>query len=239
MAEESGKEFTVGAGLVIRTVRGDALHEQDINAQEMSQGMFDRLVENIRQRGALESLPYCSQPDGEGTITIISGHHRVRAAVAAGLQEFPALIDTNPMPRSLIRAKQIAHNQLTGSPDNDVLAKMIEQIDNVDDMLLTGLDKESLPALNDSAKLDLPQMTFDWLTVELLFLPPQLRRLEDLVKSVGSADMVGAANYEQFSEFSHAMVKLGHVKNIKNMAAVVDYLTRIALREIEQSEDES
>lgn len=70
----------------------------------------------------MESLPYCSQPNGEGPISIVSGHHRTRAAGRAGIQRIPVIVDTKPMTRSTITAKQIAANELTG---RDVVASMV------------------------------------------------------------------------------------------------------------------
>ena len=80
------QELVIGDDLVIRIVKISELREQDVNAQQMSSRDFDRLTENIRIRGQVESLPYCHQPNGEGTIEIISGHHRVRAARKAGVR---------------------------------------------------------------------------------------------------------------------------------------------------------
>lgn len=231
--QEMSGDMQVGDGLYIRVVKADSLKEQEINAQEMSSAQFDRLVENVRERGALESLPYCSQPGGNGPVWIISGHHRVRAAVAAGLPTFPVLIDTKDMPRSLVRAKQIAHNQLVGQPDLDLLRKMVEQIDSPEDLLVSGLNGDELPKLEpDSTKLDLPSAEFDWRIVNLLFLPEQLSRLEELIGLLGKDDLLGVAREDQFTEFSKAMVSYGHAKNIKSMATVIDELTKIALAQI-------
>lgn len=176
----------------------------------------------------------CHQPDGVGPIAIVSGHHRARAARAAGLQEFAVLVDTNAMPMSLIRAKQIAHNELTGRPDEEILRQMIEQIDSVDDLLVSGLPEDYLPAPERSATtLDLPHAEFDWKMVTLMFLPAQLDRLDELVSSVQSqTDVVGVARQDQFVEFSKALVQYGQVMDIKNMAAVIDKLTQVALREM-------
>lgn len=232
--QEVDKGMQIGDGLFVRIIRGSALKEQDINAQQMEPTKFERLVENIRQRGSLESLPYCHQPDGVGPIAIVSGHHRARAARAAGLQEFAVLVDTNAMPMSLIRAKQIAHNELTGRPDEEILRQMIEQIDSVDDLLVSGLPEDYLPAPERSATtLDLPHAEFDWKMVTLMFLPAQLDRLDELVSSVQSqTDVVGVARQDQFVEFSKALVQYGQVMDIKNMAAVIDKLTQVALREM-------
>ena len=233
--QEAVEQLQIGDGLFVRKVRLAELQEQDINAQTMQPVKFDRLTENIRIRGALESLPYCHQPHGVGPISIISGHHRFRAARAAGLTEAYVIVDTHPMPRSQVVAKQIAHNELNGEPDKQILAQMIALIDNVDDLLLTGLDESQLPSLEpDDTNLQLPHADFDFRMVTLMFLPQQLTDFADAVKAIESkTEMVGVADREQFTAFSKAMMDYGKLKDIKSMATVVSVLTDLARREIE------
>ena len=236
------EEMKVGDDLFVRVVQGSALREQDVNAQVMEPSKFERLVENVRQRGALESLPYVHRPNDEGPMSIISGHHRARAARAAGLKTFPVLVDTAPMARSLVRAKQIAHNEISGSPDQEILRRMIEEIDNVDDLLVSALPEEVLNAAYEEVEpvpLDLPRVDFEWRTVQLMFLPKQLERFEDLVDAMErQTEMIGVADVEQFKSFSKALIDYGYTTNIKSMSAVVDVLTSVALRELERAQEE-
>lgn len=235
------EEMRVGDGLFVRVVQASALREQDINAQEMDPTKFARLVENIRLRGAMESMPYCAQPNGQGPISIISGHHRAKAAREAGLTEFPVLLDTKDMPRSLVRAKQIAHNQLAGTTDDEILRRMIEEIENADDLLMTGLDVEDLPVIDGNAPtLNLPSLDFDWREVLLLFLPEQIDRLAELTARIPSnQDFVGIATVEQFAPFSQAVVDYSKKTNVKNLAMAIDMLTRIALEQLKNADQET
>lgn len=92
MAEEQGKGiqqiegceviYDMGSGLVIAKVPLDKVKEQDINARIMKNEMQDQLTANIKKRGQLESLPLFVLVDGK--LEIISGHHRVKSARAAG-----------------------------------------------------------------------------------------------------------------------------------------------------------
>lgn len=238
MAEEQrtqeGQRLTVGPDLYVVMVKGSALKEQDINAQMMEPGKFDRLTENIKGRGGLESLPYCHQPNGTGPISIVSGHHRAKAARAAGLAEFPVLIDTRDMPKSAIRAKQIAHNELAGSPDEEILRRMIAEIDNVDDLLATGLSEDYFPEIEQSSTtLSIPHVEFEWRMVTLTFLPKQMTDFTSAVEAIDRAsDLVGVADVEQFEAFSKACFAYSKAKNIKSMGAVISTLTDIANREV-------
>jgi hypothetical protein len=231
----------IAEGLVIKWVDVAALKEQDVNAQQMQPHLFDRLTENIRIRGMLESLPYCHQPNGEGPISVVSGHHRTRGARAAGIRMVPAIVDYIPMARSRITAKQIAHNELHGSPDEEILRQMVATIDNVDDMLMTGLDEEYLPAVEaDDTTLLIPHAEFDWRMITMTFLPKQMKDFQDVIALIDKdSELVGIADLDQFRSFSTALLDYGRIRNIKSMSAVVYALTRLAREEIERHEAEA
>jgi len=235
------KGLQVGPDLYVRELVIAEVREQDINAQTMQPDMFDRLTENISIRGALESLPYCHQPNGEGPVSIISGHHRMRAAREAGLDRMWALVDEQEMSRSQIRAKQIAHNALAGSPDEKILAQMVGQIDNVDDLLMTGLSEDKLPTVEpDDTNLQLPHADFDFRQVVLMFLPAQLDEFKLAVEMIErKTDVVYTGDRSQFTAFSKAMLDYGRTMNVKSMATTIGILTDLARQQIEAHENES
>ncbi|MDQ1018899.1 ParB/Srx family N-terminal domain-containing protein [Streptomyces afghaniensis] len=226
----------IGEDLYIRWVDVSSLREQDINAQVMQPRHFERLTGNIRKRGMVESLPYCHQPNGEGPIEVISGHHRSRAARAAGLAQIPAIIDTRAMRRSEVIAKQIAHNELHGDPDKDVLAQLVSMIDNVDDLIATGLDENQLPTVEpDDTKLAIPHGEFDWRAATLMFLPHQMEDFKEAVTAIASGtDLVGVAPVEMFEEFAAAVYAFGRCKDVRNFTTMIALLTDIARREVEE-----
>ncbi|MET9321979.1 ParB/Srx family N-terminal domain-containing protein [Streptomyces sp. NPDC003038] len=231
----------IGDDLFIRWVDVASLREQDINAQVMQPRHFERLTGNIRKRGMVESLPYCHQPGGTGPIEVISGHHRSRAARAAGLQRIPAIIDTRMMRRSEVIAKQIAHNELHGDPDKDVLAQLVSMIDNVDDLIATGLDEDQLPTVEpDDTKLAIPHGEFDWRSATLMFLPHQMEDFKGAVTAIANGtDLVGVAPVEMFEEFAAAVYAFGRCKDVRNFTTMIALLTDIARREVEEAAKES
>lgn len=227
----------IGEDLFIRWVDVTSLREQDINAQVMQPRHMERLTGNIRKRGMVESIPYCHQPGGTGPIEVISGHHRSRAARAAGLQRIPAIVDTRTMRRSEVIAKQIAHNELSGTPDKDVLATLVSMIDNVDDLIATGLDEAQLPTVEpDDTKLAIPHGEFDWRAATLMFLPHQMDEFKTAMTAIASdTDLVGVAHVDQFEEFASAVYAFGRCKDVRNFTTMIALLTDIARREVEQA----
>lgn len=232
--EQEIEEFQIGPELFVRMVDVSALKEQDINAQVMEERHFDRLTENIKIRGALESLPYCHQPSGEGPVSIISGHHRSRAARTAGLGKIPVIVDTRDMDRSQVTAKQIAHNELHGQTDATVLQQLLLMIDSADDLLMTGLDEATLPTIEpDDTSLLVPSADFDFRMMTLMFLPSHLPSIMEAVKMIDTkTEVLGVANRDQFAEFSKAVIDYGKVRNVKNLATTVGVLIDLAEREL-------
>jgi hypothetical protein len=226
----------LGNGLIIESIAATSLREQNVNARAMHESTFGRLVENIRQRGALESLPYCSQPNGEGPVDIISGHHRVRASIRAGLEDIHVLVDRNPMTRSTLTAKQLAHNALSGMDDVEVLRQMLATIDTPDDLLLSGVDEDMLNQTDaDAMLLFTPRLDFDWKTVSLAFLSHQLTDFDKLLDALENRqDLIGTADVSQFEDFVRSVTKFARIHNVRSAGTAVALLTRIARREVER-----
>jgi hypothetical protein len=220
-------------GLFIRTVDIADLKEQDVNAHVMPPAMFERLVENIRITGRMESLPFCAQPKGSGPVEIVSGHHRVRAARKAGLTRVDVLVDTADLTRSQIVAKQLAHNALVGFDDRDLVKQLLAMVTNVDDLLESGLNADLLPT-PDKFKVTLftPHADYKWKTATFVFLSHQLDKFEELVKSLKSeAKTVCVACEGQFEPFMKAVAAFARERNILSAASAVATLTDLALEQ--------
>jgi hypothetical protein len=231
----------LGNDLTIRVVQISELKEQEVNAHVMAPATFNRLVENIKRRGALESLPYCAQPNGEGPVEIVSGHHRIRAARAAGLTEVTVLVDTSALTRSQIVAKQLAHNALVGTDDQDMVKRLLTTIDDPDDLIATGLPENMLGNKDDDQSLLLftPRVDFDFKTVTFSFLPHQKQAFEDLCNTLdGRQDLLVACPMEQFEALLRAGTKYARIKKILSGGTAVALMIQNTLAEIERLEAE-
>ena len=235
--EKNIKIAELDGGLEIWKLVISNLKEQDINAQVMDDRRMKILTANIKNRGALESLPYVLK-QGD-TFTIISGHHRVRAANAAGLKYIYALVETTELTKSQVVSKQIAHNELVGTADSEILGQLVKQMKEIDDIIASGLPEKYLNSIEAASPvMDLPQLDFDWRTIQLTFLPEQLKDFQTLVKAIDSkAEMGGVAPLALFDDFSKAMVQFGKTKNIKSIGATIQFLTELALKEVEEWQD--
>lgn len=226
----------VGPELYVVTLPISELREQDVNAHVMAPAKFERLVENIKTRGALESLPYCWQPGGEGPVEIISGHHRVRAGLAAGLKEVAILLDTAKVARSRMVAKQLAHNALVGDDDPDLVNQLLAEIVDPDDMLATGLPQEVLQGQEavEIAGMFAPRVDFGFRTVSFAFLPHQQAELTKLLELLeGRQDLVVCGPVELFDEFLSVAARFARLKDVRSGATAITLMTRLAAAELD------
>jgi hypothetical protein len=72
-----------GDNLVMVRVNRTEVREQEVNARFQPPEMLERLAATIRSEPRLESVPFGVMRDGY--IEVISGHHRIRGAVMAGV----------------------------------------------------------------------------------------------------------------------------------------------------------
>ena len=240
MAEEQSKVYEViydmGTGLIIAKVPIDKVKEQDINARIMKKEMQDQLTANIKNRGQLESLPLLVEKDG--VLEIISGHHRIKSARAAGLKEFIAIIDVSGLSRSKIASKQLAHNALSGFDDESTLKEICKMLDSVDDMLESYIGKEILEEpLQEYDKLLSPAVQFDFKNVVFSFLPHQLKDFDKLVKTLetSAAEVIGVAPYEQCQHFIEALSKYQKFSDIRNIGAAIHSMIEVVNAKMDDS----
>lgn len=231
MAEEQSKSvqiegcsviYDMGSGLVIAKVQIDKVKEQDINARIMKNEMQDQLTANIMKRGQLESLPFFVLNDGK--LEIISGHHRVKSARAAGLKEIIAIIDVSGLTRSQIAAKQLAHNAISGFDDDSTLREIVKMITDVDDMIESFVGKDIMEEpLEKYDKMLSPAVQFDFKNVTFSFLPHQVQDMDALIKNleITAPEIIGVAPYEQCKSFVETLSRYQKFTDIRNIGAAV------------------
>ena len=225
----------MGAGLVIARVSISVLREQDINARIMKTEMQKQLTDNIKKRGQLESLPFCTLIDGK--IEIVSGHHRIRAARDSGvIKDIYVVLDVSGLRRSAVAAKQIAHNAINGFDDQSTLKEIAKLITEVDDMLESFIGKDVLAEpIADLEKLLSPKVEFEWKNIMFSFLPHQVNGLETLVKVVESVDpdIIGVGPVEAHKPFVEALTKYQKFADVKNIGATIYAMIRATEQKLE------
>ncbi|MFE7712531.1 ParB/Srx family N-terminal domain-containing protein [Streptomyces sp. NPDC057486] len=118
-----------------RLVRRDPrlLTRLPVNARYMTKEEYDRLVENVRADGCLTSVPlvYGAGEYEEGRELVLSGNHRIDAAVDAGLDEIDVMLIDDPQEKDQLIARQISHNSIAGKDDPATPKQLYDEIEDV------------------------------------------------------------------------------------------------------------
>ena len=221
--------YDMGSGLVIAKVQIDKVKEQDINARVMKNEMQDQLTANISKRGQMESLPFLVLKDGK--LEIVSGHHRIKSARAAGLKEIVVIVDVSGLTRSQIAAKQLAHNAISGFDDDSTLREIVKMITDVDDMIESFVGKDIMEEpLEQYEKMLSPAIQFDFKNVTFSFLPHQVQDMDTLIKSLETtaSEIIGVAPYEQCKSFVETLSKYQKFTDIRNVGAAIHSMVQNA-----------
>jgi len=233
--------FTLeGQGLELWRTHLEHVAEQERNAQVMPPEMLERLAETIRRDGRLESIPFVVRrdtPAGEVRFEMVSGHHRLRAARAAGLESIVVLADPAPLGRSQVVAKQLAHNQLAGTPDPRIVAEMFAEIETLEDALEAYVDPEQLAAFIDNAvpmnELEEPEP--EWHLVDIAFLPAQFSEFTRLLDRLqGGEEMLCLSDMTGFAEFQKLVVRIKGLEDIRNVSGQLVRICELAHERLDE-----
>lgn len=229
-------------GLRLCYARVAELREQDINAQSMTKKMFDQLVENIKDAGALESIPLCATIEGEGdTIWVVSGHHRKRAASAAE-QTHMLILLYEKLSWARVRSKQLAHNSIFGRSDPELVKRIWDQIDDVRARFEAFIDPrmfENIPQQVSFKPVDVDMNNLAK-TVVIAFLPVQHSDFEAALEAAlpkGEIDMIYLASKDTYDLWMEALQKVREEMDVVAVPTAVAAMARLALERLEQMKE--
>jgi hypothetical protein len=200
----------MGQPYKLALVDPSSLQELDKNAHYMTHEMFQNFVANIKQDGALASVPFCWH-DGT-TFHVLSGNHRVKAAVAAGVPRILILYDDRPLTRQERVAIQLSHNSINGKDDPAILKELWAEIDDLSLMYYAGLDDKQLEQLADDQLKSMREAILDYKTVMFLFLPEEVEALEKAFRRALESTVCEEAVTARLSEFSRLVDALDKSK---------------------------
>ena len=217
----------------------DCVDEQDVNARHMPAEMLRRLAENIAKDGRLESLPLGVLHD-DGRLSLISGHHRTRAAKIAGLKEIVALAYLRELTRQELVAKQIAHNALQGEDDKDTLRRLLSEVQEPLYLLETGLDTNKLLAELAKSEVAVPVVDLSYRYWGLAFLSHEFAAFEELCGRIDDQQTtVALVGLEHLEGFRATCRRLGKTDDIRATDAVIARMVEIANEYLDEKEAEA
>ncbi len=234
------KVVPLADGLELWLVNIAILQEQSLNARTMPSDMFLQLTDNIKRRGALESLPLCALT--KKGLEIISGHHRIRAARKAELTETWVLVDVSGLNRDEIYAKQLAHNSISGIDNIDLVRQIFEQIEDADAKIEAFIEPIILGSdlLMDISTKGL-EFEFETKVASIVFLPLQFKEFEHALKLLegSSSDQIFLAQRDEYDMLVSALDDVAEKFNITSTPTLFAKMAQIVIEQIEGKNEDT
>lgn len=200
------------------------------NARFMRHETYQQLIANIKADGELESVPLACltseeamflPDDAPGKWVVLSGNHRTKAAIDAGL----ALIDLKVHDRVLdadeFIAKQLSHNAITGEDDPATLKALYEEIDNIDWRRYAGLDDKALELIHEVEVGALGEANLDFRSISLVMLPAEVERARQAwtaARSMVTGQETWVASARDYDRMLDGLLASGTSHGVKNIA---------------------
>jgi len=206
------------------------------NARYMKHEEFTRLVENVRRDGKLTSTPFLSK-EGDDYLCL-SGNHRTRAAIEAGLGTIICLATDDPLSEQQKIAIQLSHNAISGQDDPATLKALYEKILDTDLKKYSGLDDKTLELLDKFNAFSISEANLKFQTLAMVFLPDELEGakavIAQAVEQSKAADEIWLARFSEYDKWLDAQETVSAAYNVKNVATAVDIVLRVFTRNVGQ-----
>lgn len=152
------------------------------NARYFPAEKFQRLVDNIRADKVLSQWPFVWRDPDNDDLHVLSGSHRVRAAIAAGLEQIDWTECDEPLSPGRRRAIQVSHNELVGNDDPAILDELLAEIAEPDDRDYSGFDDDVWED-EEVEPYTLPEPD-ETTTIMLTFLPDDLAKATEVLNEL-------------------------------------------------------
>lgn len=217
LLEISGQLFN---GMILQIVDPKDLVFLKDNARYFKRETFRQLRDNIKNDKKLSSVPLCYKLS-DGKYEIISGNHRVRASIDAGLEKILVLVITEELSKSKRIAMQLSHNSLVGEDDENILASLWEQIEDINDKLYAGLDSNIIQELKDDIEfVNFSTPSVATHLVSFMFCDGETERLSQIVDELENTAKKSTVTFvapkEQYEAFMKIIADIKHSEKIKD-----------------------
>lgn len=201
------------------------------NARFMRHEEYQRLVANIKKDGVLTSVPFAWLDRNDGKYEVLSGNHRVQAAIAAGLETIPCIVTDDEIPEERRIAIQLSHNAIVGQDDPDTLKRLYDKILNLDLKEYSGLDDKTLQLLDKASSQAMSEANLEFQTLSIVFLPDELKEAQRVIdkakEEVKSSNGVWLAIDSEYEKWLDSQETASASFNIKNVSAAMRIIFKV------------
>lgn len=180
------------------------IEESPLNAQEMKEKEFLRLVKNIKRDGCLTTTPLLMDQSGKSKKMCVSGHHRIKASIKAGLEGAICMISEELDETTRIRL-QLAHNDIHGDPNKDVLLILQQSLSDIDFTLIDTSDIQSSVKMTEIKPMEISSAAIpEFRYINICLLDTSRERLVDLIMSFENNEsenwLIESSQYEHLKD---------------------------------------
>ena len=215
----------------LRSLRPRHIKGEVKNARFMKAATFNQFVANLKRDKVLTQLPLVFGDE------ILSGHHRVLAALKAGIEVSEVQELVGEYTEERLTAIQLAHNAIVGDDDPATLAEMYEGLP-LAEQLYSGVTDDYLASFE---KLDLSSMSagrLEYQDVVVSFLPEHAEAFTALLDRVKARAVTLCAPISDFDRYFDTVVRVKNVQNVFNSGLAIREMARLAAERLDQIEAE-
>ena len=194
------------------------------NARYMTPPEFAQLVANIKNDGKLMGVPVVYR--GE----VLSGNHRVSAAIKAGVEEADVLDITTELSEDRRLAIQLSQNAINGKDDPNILAQLYTSMHSLEWKRYSGVTDDAFECTDEKmAALGITHPKYEELTI--VFLPEEKTAFLDLVARIEASKraQVLVGELATFNALFDAIVRVKQDKKVINNAVALRLLAELAV----------
>jgi ParB-like chromosome segregation protein Spo0J len=194
------------------------------NARYMTPQEFSQLVANIKQDGKLMGVPVVYR--GE----VLSGNHRVRAAIKAGIEEADVLDVLTELPEERRLAIQLSQNAINGKDDPNILAQLYTSLNSLEWKRYSGVTDDAFKCTDEKlAALGITRPKYEELSI--VFLPEEKTAFIDFLARIETSKkaQVLVGELATFNALFDAIVRVKQEKKVINNAVALRLLAELAV----------
>ncbi len=204
------------------------------NARYMTDRTFKTLVENVKRDNNLASVPFCVLKKGK--YLVLSGNHRVQAAIEAGIERIMILYTDKKLSRSEEVAIQLSHNSLAGQDDMQILKELWDEIGDLGMKEYAGLDDNLVMQLESFEFDTISESALDFEVVQLMFLKGEgegLIKTLETVEAMFSKERDYVMKRKEYEKFHAMLVRVKETFTIMNNATAMLKVFELATKQLD------
>lgn len=199
------------------------------NARFMKKEQFEALTRNIKTDGGLTSLPLCYLQEN-GRLLVLSGNHRLKAAIHAGIEENLVLLIDKPLSKQRQLAIQLSHNAIAGQDDEQILKELWQEIDELEASIYSGFSTEMIEKLSNLDFKTISEQRPLFKEISLLFLPEEIEQMKSICEGIlesAKSKQIMVGRIAEYSEILDGIIAIKNNQKIINSTIAFFALAKV------------